>query len=347
VLNLTTSVAGLATAGHRYRYGWVDVATTAATPTAFEAVASLRVHDEYLLGISEVPSSWPAASLQAQVLAARSYALARYGKGTVRAACRCHVDAGKGPYYDQTYSGYLKETSAAGANWRAAVIATIASSTTGRAILSGGVPITAFYFAASGGRTQSSQQVWGGALPYAQSVDDHWSMAASVPWRSWIPRLRTQAQLAAAFALPDVVRLDLTARTVGGAVLSATATSSTGATATLTGERFRSRLTLPSTWVSGVVDPATGTVLASVPPPAAATATRVVKAPPAYPGRPFGRGAVGPYVAEVQRHLGFTRGLGTFTASTVARVKAAQAKRGLRPTGVVDGRTYVRITGHR
>jgi len=354
VLNLATTVAGLATTGHRYRYGWVDFGTTAAAPTTFEAVANLRLHDEYLLGISEVSSSWPAAALQAQVLAARSYGLAKYGTGSYRSSCRCHVDSGKGPYYDQTYAGYLKETSTGGASWRAAVIATLATSTTGLTILSAGKPVTAFYFSASGGRTQASAEVWGGTLAYAQSVDDHWSMDASVPWSHWIPRVRTQAQLAAAFGLPDVVRLDLTSRTAGGAVKRAVAYSAAGTSAALSGETFRSRLTLPSTWVSSVVDTTTGAQLATVPAPAPAPTPTPTPAPAAgstthvaYPGKAFGLGSTGPAVTEIQRHLGFTRGFGTFTASTALRVKYAQIRTGLPGTGVVDGRTWVRITGHR
>lgn len=354
VLNLSTTVAGLATTGHRYRYGWLDFGTTTASPTTFEAVANLRLHDEYLLGISEVSSSWPAAALQAQVLAARSYALAKYGTGTYRSTCRCHVDSGKGPYYDQTYAGYLKETSTGGAYWRAAVIATLSSSTTGLTVLSGGTPVTAFYFSASGGRTQASAEVWGGTLAYAKSVDDHWSMDSSVPWSHWIPRVRTQAQLAAAFGLSDVVRLDLTSRTAGGGVKRAVAYSSAGASAALSGETFRSRLTLPSTWVSSVVDTTTGAPLATVPAPAPAPSPTPTPAPVtvtathvAYPGKAFGLGTVGPAVTEIQRHLGFTRGFGTFTASTALRVKYAQIRAGLPGTGIVDGRTWVRITGHK
>lgn len=343
VLNLTTSVAGLAATGHRYKYGWVDFGTTAAAPRTLEAVNSVRLHDEYLRGIGEMPSLWPAAALQAQVMAARTYALARYGTGVMRAACRCHVDSGKGPYYDESFIGFIKETSTAGALWRAAVAATNPTSSTGLAVTSAGKPITAFFFAASGGRTQASREVWGGVLPYAVSTDDHWSMDASVPWSSWIPRVRTQAQVAAAFGLPNVVRLDLSAKTAGGAVKTAIAYSSTGATASITGEQLRSRLALPATWVTGVTDTVTGASLLTTAAPAAPTTTKVVP----YPGKPFGLGAKGPYVSELQRHLGFTRGLGTFTVATQTRVKAAQVRVGLRATGVVDGKTWVRITGHK
>ena len=247
-LDLTTSVKGLSASGHRYRYGSVDFGTTAASPTTLEAVNSVRIHDEYLLGIGEVSSSWPKESLRAQVLASRSYALAKYAAGT-RSACRCHVDGGQGPYYDQTFLAYLKETSAGGSLWRAAVASTLPSSSTGEAILYGGKAISAFYFAASGGATQSVKDVWGGALPYATSVDDHWSLDASDPWSAWTPRVRTQAAVAKAFGLTDVVRIDLSSRLVSGALKTATAWSSAGATASISGGAFASRLSLPSTWV--------------------------------------------------------------------------------------------------
>jgi hypothetical protein len=52
-----------------------------------------------------------------------------------------------------------------------------------------------------------------------------------------------------AFGLRDVVSVRVTARTAGKAARTVTATSSTGATATLTGSQLRSRLRLPSTWV--------------------------------------------------------------------------------------------------
>jgi SpoIID/LytB domain protein len=247
VLDVATTVTGLAGSGHRYRYGFVDIAPATTTSTTLEVVNSVRLHDEYLLGIGEVSNSWPMAALQAQVLASRTYALART---SVRAACRCQVDNGAGPYYDQTFAGWSKESGPLGANWQAAVASTWASPATGYAILYGGRPITAFYFSSSGGSTQSSQDVWVTSLPYAVSVDDHWAMVAANPYRTWVPRVRTQAQVAAAFALPDVVRIDLSARTAGGGVKVAVAWSSTGATASLTGESLRSRLGLPGTWVA-------------------------------------------------------------------------------------------------
>lgn len=254
LLNVTTSSAQFANSGHRYRYGSVKIQPATASPNTLEAVNYVQVHDEYLLGIAEVSSSWPAAAMQAQILASRSYALNHLA--SFRAACLCNVDDGGGPYYDQTFAGYIKEADAWGKYWRAAVAATVTSSTTGQTILSAGKPIAAFYFSASGGATQASEDVWGGTLAYTKSVDDHWSLDPSVPWSKWIPRVRTQAQVAAVFGLTDVVRIDLTSRCVSGAVKSATAWSSSGKSATVTGPRLASQLGLPSRWIWRAVDTA-------------------------------------------------------------------------------------------
>jgi SpoIID/LytB domain protein len=168
----------------------------------------------------------------------------------MRGACRCQVDSGNGPYWDQAFVGYSKESSTGGALWREAVLATDASATTGQTVLYAGKPITAYYGAATGGRTQASKDVWGGALPWAQSVDDHWSLDPAIsPWAAWKPRVRTQAQLAAAFGLTDVVGLDLSQRLVSNALKEVTATSSTGRKAVLSGSSFAARLDLPSSWV--------------------------------------------------------------------------------------------------
>lgn len=231
----------LGDASGRYRWGTLDVRVVAGR---LEAVNIVRLHDEYLYGIAEMPSSWPAAALQAQVVAARSFALVRLAAGP-RAACACHV---YDTTADQVFAGWAKEGEPTwGARWTAAVDATHTSATTGLALLSGGRVVQAFYSSSSGGRTQANEDVWGGTpLAHLRSVPDPWSLDDRNPYRRWV-RDRTNAQLAAAFGLPDVVRLDLSARTGGGGVRTARATASTGATATVTGERLRTALSLPST----------------------------------------------------------------------------------------------------
>lgn len=237
---------------HRYRYGrlLVSVVQTTKGP-ALAVVDSMRVHDEYLYGIAEVDASWPLQALRAQVLAARSYALAKIDAG-LRTSCACHVDDGGGPFYDQTYWGYARETRAAGANWMKAVESSDTAPKMGEAILYAGKPIFAYYTASTGGATQSADDVWGGGEPYAVSVDDHWSLSVSGnPYRSWTVQ-RTQAQVAAAFGLPDVASMSVTASFPSTAASEVTAVSSGGVKKSLSGSEFRAAFGLLSTYVTRI-----------------------------------------------------------------------------------------------
>jgi stage II sporulation protein D len=242
VLNLTGPGEDPGGTGHRYRYGLVQLSVVAG---AIEAVNVLKMHTEYLRGIAEVPSSWPIEVLKAQVAAARTYALRKYTSG-VRADCACHVFD---TITDQVFAGWVKESGPGGSSWVAAVDATQASGSTGLAILYNGEPISANYYSSSGGRTENNEDGFGGApLPYLRSVDDHWSLNSYNPRASWT-FTKSQAEVAAAFGLPDVVSFDLSARTVGGAVKSAVGVASDGRTATISGNTLRSRLSLPGAWI--------------------------------------------------------------------------------------------------
>jgi hypothetical protein len=138
--------------GKPYKYGNIDARVVSGK---LEVVNPVLVHDEYLRGIAEMPSSWPAAALQAQVIAARSYAMSKLSG--LRAACVCNV---YGSTLDQVFAGYTKESSTGGAQWVAAVTATEPTATTGSAMTYKGSIITAYYFSSSGGRTQNSEDVW-------------------------------------------------------------------------------------------------------------------------------------------------------------------------------------------
>ena len=64
---------------HAYRHGLLDVQVSELAGDGradLNAVIQQRLADEYVRGIGEVPSSWPAEALKAQAVAARSYALA-------------------------------------------------------------------------------------------------------------------------------------------------------------------------------------------------------------------------------------------------------------------------------
>src|SRR5207248_1520008 len=60
---------------------------------------------------------------------------------------------------------------------------------------------------------------------------------------------KSQAEVASAFGIPDVASIDLSNRTAGGAVRTATARSTSGGTSTLSGSALRSTLELPGAWL--------------------------------------------------------------------------------------------------
>jgi stage II sporulation protein D len=245
----TRAMSGPATLVHLsgaaavYRRGRLEISKVLGL---VNVVNVLRLHDEYLNGIDEVPASWRPAALQAQAMAARTYAIKALAGGISR-WCDCQV-------YDDTRSqvfhGWSREGQpTSGARWSAAVRATAPSATTGRIITYGGKPIDAVYFSSDGGRTENSEDVWANPVPYLRSVPDPWSAGGGNPLGRW-SRTRSQAQVAAAFGLPDVASLDLSARTAGGGVVTAAATSSTGKIARISGRSLVSRLGLPAWWVS-------------------------------------------------------------------------------------------------
>ena len=252
LLNITGPKGTLSSDGHRYRYGSIEIVpVNTDSGRTLNVINALRLHEEYLYGISEVSSSWPLAALQAQVIAARSYALSKINAG-IRKPCSCHLDDGKGPYTDQTFSGWSKVSGAKGDNWVAAVNGTLASETAGLALLDGsGKPIKAFYTASTGGLTTSSKDQWGGELPYAQVVDDHWSLNAPNPERSWTIPV-SQARMAQIFGVPQVTSVNITDRISSGALKQVTATLPDGRTVTKGGTAFMSALGAKSRYIQAV-----------------------------------------------------------------------------------------------
>jgi peptidoglycan hydrolase-like amidase len=129
------------------------------------------------------------------------------------------------------------------------VLRTVVDSSTGLAILSKGKPIQAYYFSSSGGATQTSADAWGGVTSYTQSVSDSASVdiALNPRFASW-KASSSQAVVARAFALPNVVQLEVLSRNAAGAVTWIRATSLDGSSIILRGDTFRSRAKLPSPW---------------------------------------------------------------------------------------------------
>ena len=222
------------------RYGQVELKVVGGK---IEVTATMTV-EQYLLGISEMSSSWLPAALQAQAIASRTYALAHL---SMKKACDCNVYNTK---YDQAYIGYAKESEAGfGKNWVDAVTSTESDPSTAQAIYFQGAPISVYFFSSDGGQTQRSADVWGTAFPYLTNVPDPWSLDIFLnPQYAHWQRVLIQKDVAAAFNLPDVSTLAITGRSASNSATVITATSSTGATAQLSVGDFKTKLRLPASW---------------------------------------------------------------------------------------------------
>lgn len=109
--------------------------------------------EQYLLGIYEMPDSWPMEALKAQAIAARSYALAYTNNGS-REICTSQQC--------QVYKGGNK-----GGNWEQAV-----KQTEGKTMISAGNPITAWYSSTDGGYTFTAGDVFGGGRSWTKRMRD-------------------------------------------------------------------------------------------------------------------------------------------------------------------------------
>ena len=226
----------------KYRYGQMQFRAVKAATLGYriEITNSVRLSDEYLWGISEVPSSWPEAALQAQAIASRTYAMSK--AGIYRTACDCDL---YGEISDQSFLGYAKEIEKGwGQFWKAAV-----TNTAGLTITQAGKPITAYFGSSTGGLTETAVNAWGTEKAFTQTVADVSSLDPLLNPRfyRW-DRTITQASVAAAFLLPDVVTLEIVTKNATGTVGTIKATSSAGVQKSLRGETFRSRTKIPSAY---------------------------------------------------------------------------------------------------
>ncbi|MEZ5186672.1 MAG: hypothetical protein R2720_13080 [Candidatus Nanopelagicales bacterium] len=218
-------------------------------------IANLRVHDEYLPYLATVPRSWPLQAQRAMAILARSQAAAAQWNPD----CGCHVsDAGFRGQRATGEKGY--------ANWRKAVRSTAKSDTAGLTVAYQGAALDVPVFDSTGGATLNSKDVLGQDIAWLRSESDPWSLKSkNTRYASWDQQTRPQSQVAQLFGLPDVVLLDLRTRLTGGAVATATATSSSGQTASITGEKLRTALGLPSAYIarSATAEPVTATSLST------------------------------------------------------------------------------------
>jgi stage II sporulation protein D len=236
----------------QYKYGQIVIKSVSNAVSSYLAVTNtLRLHDEYLWGIGEVPSSWPPAALEAQAIAARTYALTKLSR--VRTECDCQIYS---TTVDQNFVGYSKEIERTyGIRWKEAVNRTFVDANLVLVITFESKPINAFYSSSSGGSTQDVRDVWGSSIAYLQGVPDPWSLDMKINPRYAIwERQVTQKDMATAFGLDNVKSFRVDSRSKTESALSVTAFSSTGKSSTLKGEIFRARTKLPSTWIKDPIN---------------------------------------------------------------------------------------------
>jgi stage II sporulation protein D len=200
-----------------------------------DAIDSVAL-EEYIRGVVgvEADPTWPQAALQAQAVAARTYAIT-----TSRNASR-----GFDQYADtrsQQYGGVGAET----ATTDAAV-----SSTHDQVVLYAGKPAVTYFFDSSGGMTENVENVFLGSTPepWLRAVADPYDDAA--PHHSWGPLRFTLAD--AERRLAGLVKgtlqgIEVTRRGASPRVVAADVVGSGGRTA-VTGPALQARFGLYDTW---------------------------------------------------------------------------------------------------
>jgi len=194
--------------------------------------------ENYVRGVisAEMPAAWPAAALEAQAVAVRTYAL------TAHAGDRSKIGQQFDVYSDtrsQVYRGPAAET----ASTNAAALATA-----GQIVTYGGQPAITYFFASSGGHTEDAQNAFPGAAPepWLVGVVDQYDQG---PLHSWSLSLSFTA---AGKRLGGLVKgrfrgIEVLRRGSSPRILSAYVLGSGGRTLTSGGE-LAERLGLDDTW---------------------------------------------------------------------------------------------------
>ncbi|HUP86406.1 MAG TPA: SpoIID/LytB domain-containing protein [Acidimicrobiales bacterium] len=180
--------------------GSIEIARSPNAASKLAVVNHVAI-DDYVRGISEVPSAWPLEAQKAQAVAARTYALyeaTRQQVATTATATKlagadlCATDA------CQVYAGVAKERRAGSEAWNAAV-----AQTRNQVLLYKNAPIAAKYSSSNGGETVAGGQPYlRGAIP---DPDDAYSPLHR--WRATYP-IAAVARVAGLAAEPVGLRRD-------------------------------------------------------------------------------------------------------------------------------------------
>jgi stage II sporulation protein D len=209
----------------------------APTGTIVRVLVGSKVQDvpleRYVRGVvsAEMPAGWPLAALEAQAVASRTYALTSDAGGS-----RFDV-------YSDTRSQVYRGAAAETARTNAAV-----ADTAGQIVTYGGRPAITYFFASSGGMTESVQNGFPGSAsePWLQGVEDSYEVASRADWKVTLSfadvAKRLQGLVKGQFRGIEVLKRGYSPRIVTAAVLG-----SAGKT-DVSGPELEARLGLQSTW---------------------------------------------------------------------------------------------------
>jgi stage II sporulation protein D len=194
--------------------------------------------EDYVRGVvaDEMPASWSAQALDAQAVAARTYAITTSVGGN-----------GYTLYSDtrsQMYGGVAAETPSTDA---------AVAVTRGQVVTLDGRPVVTYFFASSGGHTESIQNVWPGspADSWLRGVEDPYDDAGGNPYYRWSDAL-SMATVAAdlgslvkgTFKGITVTRTGTSPRVIQASILGS------GGSTTVSGSQLQGIFGLMSTWMS-------------------------------------------------------------------------------------------------
>ncbi|HWC85456.1 MAG TPA: SpoIID/LytB domain-containing protein [Solirubrobacteraceae bacterium] len=194
--------------------------------------------DDYVRGVvaSEMPSGWPMPALEAQAVAARTYAITTDAGGS---AFDQYSDT-----RSQVYGGVGAETPPSDA---------AVAATAGQVVTYAGRPAVTYFFSSSGGRTENDENVFLGSPPdpWLRGVSDPYDSAGGNPHHRWRLRLSLARAASKLRRLVDggLIGIKVSKHGVSPRIVTAAVVGTRG-TRPVTGPELERRFGLRSSWAA-------------------------------------------------------------------------------------------------
>ena len=177
--------------------------------------------ENYLVGVlaAEMPAAYHIEALKAQAVAARSYILKKSESmnSDHPNAIICTNPSHCKAWISKAEAKAKWKPSEASSNWDK--LKNAVSATESEYMVCDGETVEAFFFASSGGRTENSEDVWGGSRPYLKSVESPGDILS--PDHKTIAKIKTTdfSKMLSLSAPPVIQSIN---RTKGGSVSNIT-----------------------------------------------------------------------------------------------------------------------------